>query len=80
MIIPAFSPHGISWFCSPLPAILWLGWTGKFYPNSHEVTPLVVAIVESELSRRYEGERLSVVIGLNPYYYKVDTSLDYLTL
>jgi hypothetical protein len=79
-IIQNASIHGLSWFCSPRKAILWLGRTGWRYPHSFELTPLVANPVQTSgvnFAIRVEGNRLFKLFSFNPHYYTIDYSLEW---
>lgn len=66
------SAYGLSWFCSPRPALVWIGVSGRAYPHSFELWPVINI---SGLS--VEGKSLMKYFSFNEHYYSLDISLQW---
>jgi len=75
MIIQTESIHGLSWFCSPKPAIVWIGRTGAKYPGSFELTAVWTPHVHEEGARLAEALQVFGAFSFNTHYYTADVSL-----
>jgi len=74
------SPFGLSWFITPLPAILWIGTTAVLNPNTAELRPIGTDTKAGEnnglnTDLKHEAHKIMRHFSLNPHYYKVELTL-----
>lgn len=78
-IVNTISQYGLSWFCSPRPAVLWIGISGQSYPNSFELRPVqpkpVWPAQGVDFGLVLDSETLFKEFGFNQHYYKIERTL-----
>lgn len=73
------SAYGLSWFCSPRPALVWIGVSGRSYPQSFELWPLCTK-PGNNVAVASEGRQMMKYFALNEHYYKLEITTKWSTL